>query len=108
MADNENGYVLLKLIVQRKQGERVLQCALKSGAPGVTYYYAQGSGVREKLGILAKLIEAEKMIIEVVDRQDRAELLLDQIIKETSINLPGKGFCYITPVSRVEGFMGGR
>ncbi len=108
MTENTIKYVLIKLVVQRKQGDIVLEAALKAGAPGITYYYARGTGVREKLGILARLIEAEKMIIEIVEREERANKLLDAIIKTTNINLPGKGFCTITPVLRVEGFLGSK
>lgn len=107
MTENENNFVLIKIVVQRRQGERVLGCLQKHGAPGITYYYARGAGVREKLGILARLIEAEKMVFEIVEQADKAQKLLDAVIAETNINLPGKGFCYITPVTRVEGYMAG-
>ncbi|MFA6583675.1 MAG: P-II family nitrogen regulator [Elusimicrobiaceae bacterium] len=103
----EPKYVLIKIVAQRRMGNRVMRVALKNGAPGITYYYARGTGVREKLGFLANLIEAEKVIIEIVEEESRAAALLDTIVNETKINEPGKGFCYISPVTKVAGFYRG-
>ena len=48
---------LITCIVQRGKAENVIDAALKAGAPGATYYYGRGTGVRQKLGILSKLFK---------------------------------------------------
>ena len=58
-----NNLNLITCIVQRGRAEKVVDAALKAGAPGATYYYGRGTGVRQKLGVLSKLIVPEKEII---------------------------------------------
>ena len=54
---------LITCIVQRGRAEKVVDAALKAGAPGATHFYGRGTGVRQKLGVLSKLIVPEKEII---------------------------------------------
>ena len=43
---------LLTCIVQRGLGETIVKAARNAGAQGATVFYARGSGVRERLGVL--------------------------------------------------------
>ena len=60
-----NDLSLITCIVQRGRAEKVVDAALKAGAPGATYYYGRGTGVRQKLGVLSKLIVPEKDLLTV-------------------------------------------
>ncbi len=98
---------LLTIIVQRKDGEKVLDAALKAGAAGATYYYGRGKGVREKLGFLGNFIEAEKMVILLVLEAGGSKAVLDGVVKVFDISKPGKGFAYVQKIGQVMGFYTG-
>ena len=62
---------LITIVVQRKDGQRAIDAALKAGAPGVTSFYGRGTGVRQKLRLMGFFIEAEKQIILVATTPER-------------------------------------
>lgn len=101
---NERENELITLIVQRKDGQRAVDAALKAGAPAVTYYYARGTGIRQKLGMVGMFIEAEKQIILMAVPAGTADKVLDGITKTLELNKPGKGFAYIQPLDKTTGF----
>ncbi|MCX5786293.1 MAG: P-II family nitrogen regulator [Elusimicrobia bacterium] len=100
----EIGKELLTIVVQRKDGDKALDAALKGGAPGASYFYGRGKGVREKLGFLGSFIEAEKMIIMIVTETGKAKSVLDEVVKQVGINTPGKGFAFVQKIDHVTGF----
>ena len=95
---------LVTIVVQRKRGQKVLDAALAAGASGATYFYAQGTGVRERLGFLGRFIEAEKQVILVVANAERACQVLDAARVAGELDNPGSGFAYVQDVSDVAGF----
>jgi len=102
--NDENTKELVTIIVQRKDGQRALDAATKAGAPGVTYFYARGTGIRQKLGMLGMFIEAEKQIIMVAVEQGEGEKILNAITKALELDKPGKGFGFIQPIYKVVGY----
>ncbi|HYC48312.1 MAG TPA: P-II family nitrogen regulator [Burkholderiales bacterium] len=96
---------LLTVVAQRKLGERVLDAALKAGATGATFFYAQGTGVRQRLGVLGQLIEAEKQVVFVVTTADRADTVLAAVSAAAELHKPGYGVAYVQDVLKVVGFM---
>ena len=72
---------LITCIVQRGKAEKVIDAALLAGAPGATYYYGRGTGVRQKLGVLSKLIVPEKEIILIVTKKNQTDAVFDAVIK---------------------------
>ena len=52
-------------IVEKGQGDTLVKAAREAGAQGATVYYARGSGVRERLGLLGVAVEVEKEIINI-------------------------------------------
>ncbi|HAH31474.1 MAG TPA: transcriptional regulator [Elusimicrobia bacterium] len=100
----ETGKELLTIVVQRKDGDKALEAAFKSGAPGATYFYGRGKGVREKLGILGSFIEAEKMIILIVAEAGKSKAVLDGVVDRLGMAKPGKGFAFIQKIDQVVGF----
>ncbi len=103
----ENSMELITVVVQRKDGQRAIDAALKSGAPGVTSFYGRGTGVRQKLSMFGMFIEAEKQIILIATNKDKAEKILEGIVKELGLDKPGKGFAYIQTIGRVYGYYEG-
>ena len=51
---------LITCIVQRGVADRIVEAARKAGAQGATVSYANGTGIRERLGLLGVAVEVEK------------------------------------------------
>ena len=103
----ENSMELITVVVQRKDGQRAIDAALKAGAPGVTSFYGRGTGVRQKLSMFGMFIEAEKQVILIATNKDKAEKILEGVVKEIGLDKPGKGFAYIQTIGRVYGYYEG-
>jgi nitrogen regulatory protein PII len=104
----ENKLHLLTVVVQRKLGDAVLDAALQAGATGATFFYAQGTGVRQKLGIFGAFIESEKQVVFVVAPLVKAEAVLAAVTKAGRLAEPGMGFAYVQEVVKVVGFFEGK
>jgi nitrogen regulatory protein P-II 1 len=96
---------LITCIVQRGRAEKVVDAALKAGAPGATYYYGRGTGVRQKLGLLSKLIVPEKEIILIVTKKHLTDAVFDAVVKAGKLDKKGQGFAYIHKIDRAVGFL---
>lgn len=85
-------------IVQRGQGPKIAKAALELGhcAPGVTY--GNGTGVRDKVGLLRITIPAEKEVITLACSKGDASDVMDKLIDAGNLDQPGKGFIYMFPV----------
>lgn len=103
----ENSMELITVVVQRKDGQKAIDAALRSGAPGVTSFYGRGTGVRQKLNFLGMFIEAEKQVILIATNKDKVEKILGGIVKELDLEKPGRGFAYVQTISRVYGYYEG-
>ena len=96
---------LITCIVQRGRAKKVVDAALKAGAPGATYYYGRGTGVRQKLGVISRLIVPEKEIILIVAKESQTDTVFDAIIKAGKLDKKGQGFAYIHKIDRAIGFL---
>lgn len=96
---------LITCIVQRGKAEKVVDAALEAGAPGATYYYGRGTGVRQKLGVLSKLIVPEKEIILIVTKKDQTDAVFNAVVKAADLEKKGQGFAYIHTIDRAVGFL---
>ena len=100
-----NDLKLITCIVQRGKAEKVIDAALLAGAPGATYYYGRGTGVRQKLGVLSKLIVPEKEIIQIVIKENMADKVFDAIVKAAKLDKKGQVFAYNHKIDRAIGFL---
>ena len=91
---------LLTCIVQKGLAEKIVKVAVKAGAQGATIHYAQGSGVREKLGILGIAVEAEKEIIHIIVSTEQVDRIFDAIYLAGELDTPGMGFMYVTRLEK--------
>ena len=89
---------LLTAIVQRSHGSRVIDAALKAGAPGATFFYAQGSGVRQRLGVIGQLIEPEKQVIMIVTSAEDIGKVMKAVQEAGEFHKPAYGFAYVQEV----------
>lgn len=91
---------LITCIVQKGNADKIVKAAYKAGAQGATINFAQGSGVREKLGILGVAVEAEKEIINIIVSSEQVNRVFDAMYLEGELDTPGMGFMYVTTLER--------
>lgn len=91
---------LITCIVQKGNADRIVKAAYEAGAQGATINFAQGSGVREKLGILGVAVEAEKEVINIIVSSEQVNRVFDAMYLAGELDTPGMGFMYITKLER--------
>lgn len=91
---------LITCIVQRGLADNIVKAAREAGAQGATVYYARGTGVRERLGLLGVAVEVEKEIINVVVANDQADYVFDRMYLAGKLDTPGMGFLYCAELDK--------
>ena len=91
---------LITCIVQRGLADTIVNAAQDAGAQGATIFYAKGSGVRERLGILGVAVEVEKEVVNIVVSSDQLDTVFNNIYLAGQLDTPGMGFMYVTPLEK--------
>jgi nitrogen regulatory protein P-II 1 len=81
-------------------GDTIVQAAQEAGAQGATVFYAKGSGVRERLGILGVAVEVEKEVVNIVVSSEQLDTVFNNIYLAGQLDTPGMGFMYVTPLEK--------
>lgn len=92
--------VLITCIVQRGNADEIVKAAREAGAQGATVYFARGTGVRERLGLLGVAVEVEKEIINVVVASNQVEYVFERMFLAGKLDTPGMGFIYTSPIEK--------
>ena len=95
---------LVTIVVQYKDEGRVIDAILKAGAPGATYYYGRGTGVRQRLGFFGRFIEAEKVVILSAVPVDKTQAVIKAATDAAGLDKPGNGFLCVQRASQVVGY----
>lgn len=93
-------YKLIVTIVNKGKAEKVVDVSHRAGAEGGTILYGRGTAVRLLLGVS---IEPEKEIVLTLIEKDKAQAVLDAIVKKVDLNEPNKGIAFIIPLDQVVG-----
>ena len=96
---------LITCVVQRGKAEEVVQAAQDGGAQGATIYYGNGSGVRERLGLLGLAIDVEKEIITILVGDDQLDRVFERMYFAAELDLPGAGIIYVTKLDKAATFV---
>lgn len=96
---------LITAVVQHKLGEAALNAALKAGATGATYFYSEGTGVRQALGDAGKGIQAVKQVMFVLVPPAKTDAVLKALSETCGLNKPGQGVAYVQEVIKAVGFV---
>jgi len=91
---------LITCIVQRGLADDIVRAAREAGAQGATVYFARGTGVRERLGVLGVAVEVEKEVISVVVSTDQVDRIFEKMYLAGKLDTPGMGFMYITSLEK--------
>jgi nitrogen regulatory protein P-II 1 len=93
--------VLITCVVNRGRGDEAIEFAKEVGLIGAIVYHARGEGVRERLGLLGIAIETEKDIVTMVSPVDNRDLVMSHLYKKLSLDRPGAGVVYATPLDKM-------
>ena len=92
---------LITCVVQRGKADVIVSAARGAGVQGATIYYARGTGVRERLGILGLTVEAEKEVVTIIVANDQLDHIFEKIYLAGEIDTPGMGVIYVTQLEKV-------
>lgn len=96
---------LITASVQRGMADEIVKAAQEAGAQGASIHYAHGRGVRERLGIMALAVEAEKEVINIVVSSDQVDRVFEQMYIAGKMDTPGMGFMWVTPLEKAATFV---
>lgn len=96
---------LITCIVQRGMGDAIVHAATDAGAQGATVYYAKGSGVRERLGVLGVAVEVEKEVVNIIVATGQKDIVFRSIYLAGQLDTPGMGIAYVTPLEKAATFI---
>ena len=91
------------VIVEKGNGEAVIEAAVKAGSTGGTIMNARGSGIHETSRLFAMEIEPEKEVVLIISEAGKTEAIAASIREAMEIDKPGKGIMYIQDVSNIYG-----
>ena len=92
---------LITCVVQRGMADRIVKAATQAGAQGATIYYARGTGVRERLGIVGLAVSVEKEVVNIVVANDQVDRVLERVYLAGKLDTPGMGIAYVTPLEKM-------
>ena len=96
-------YNLIYIVVDRGNGESVVEAANKAGSRGATIINGRGSGIHETNKLFAMEIEPEKEIVLIISQNNLTEGIVASIGKDLNIDEPGNGIIFIQDVQRTYG-----
>ncbi|MEE8146066.1 MAG: P-II family nitrogen regulator [Longimicrobiales bacterium] len=92
--------MLVTCVVQKSMADEIVRACRDAGAEGATVYYARGSGVRERLGVLGVAVEVEKEVINVVVATDQMDRIVEVMYLTGKLDVPGMGILYVTRLEK--------
>ncbi|MFT5699218.1 MAG: nitrogen regulatory protein P-II 1 [Desulforhopalus sp.] len=110
MSDSNITYLtdvsMLTCVVQSGFSDVIVKTAHGVGARlGVISHLARGIGGRERLGILGIAVEAEKEVVSLLVSSEQQDLVYDAIYRAVDLDVPGRGFIYITPLVKASTYI---
>ena len=92
---------LITCIVQRGRADKIVLAAQDAGAQGATINYAQGVGVRERLGVMGLAIEVDKEVISIIVANDQADRVFEAMYLAGKLDTPGMGIMTLAALEKV-------
>ena len=97
---------LVTCVVQSGFSEQIFKAARDIGIVSrAISYYAQGTGLRERLGILGIAVEAEKEVISILVSSEQRDLVYDTLYQAGGLDVPGRGFIYVRQLEKVSTYL---
>ena len=92
---------LITCVLQKDLAEPVLEAAKNAGAQGATISYAQGTGIRERMGLLGVTIDEQKEVVRIVASEEQANRVFEAMYLAGDLDTPGKGIMYMSDLEHV-------
>ena len=92
---------LITCVIQKDLAEPVLEAAKNAGAQGATISYAQGTGIRERMGLLGVTIDEQKEVVRIVASEEQANRVFEAMYLAGDLDTPGKGIMYMSDLEHV-------
>ena len=92
---------LITCIVQWGTADKIVKAAQDAGAQGATINYAQGIGVRERLGVMGLAIEADKEVISIIVANDQADRVFEAMYLASKLDTPGMGIMTLAALDKI-------
>ena len=96
---------MITCVVQRGKAEAVVEAAQDAGAQGATIHFGNGSGVRERLGLLGIAVDVEKEVITILVGDDQLDRIFERMYFAAELDLPGAGIIYVTKLDKAATFV---
>ena len=96
---------MITCVVQRGKAEEVVRAAQDAGAQGATIHFGNGSGVRERLGLLGLAVDVEREIITILVGDDQLDRVFERMYFAAELDLPGAGIIYVTKLDKAATFV---
>lgn len=96
---------MITCVVQRGKADKVVQAAQDAGAQGATICFGNGSGVRERLGLLQLTVDVEKEIITTLVADDSVDRIFERMYFAGELDVPAGGIIYITKLDKMAMFI---
>ena len=93
-------YNAIFTIVDKGQGEAVIEAARKAGSQGATIINARGSGIHETNKLFNMDISPEKEVVLVIEEYSKVDGIVKSIRKDLDIDEPGKGIIFILDIKK--------
>ena len=92
---------LITCVIQKDLAEPVLEAAKNAGAQGATISYAQGTGVRERMGLMGVTIDEQKEVIRIIVSEEQSDIVFEAMYLAGQLDKPGKGIMFMSALERV-------
>ena len=92
---------LITAVVTVGRADTILKAVRNAGAMGGIVHLARGTGIRERLGLLAIAVEAEKEVVSVITASDYQDFLAEVIYNAGELGVPGDGYLTVTALERM-------
>ena len=92
---------LITCVIQKDLAEPVLEAAKNAGAQGATISYAQGTGVRERMGLMGVTIDEQKEVIRIIVSEEQSDIVFETMYLAGHLDKPGKGIMFMSALERV-------
>ena len=86
--------------VSHQLSDRVGKAAIRAGAHGPIVYFAEGRGLRDRLGWLRVTKDSEQEVLMVIADDTDVENIFDAMAKAGEFHLPGRGLMYRLPIDK--------
>lgn len=101
--NDDRRYKTIFVIVNRGDGDVVVDAAQAAGAKGATVMHGRGTGDHVKHRLFDLVIEPEKELVLLLVEEDKADSIIAAVDAQIHFDAPGAGILFSLPTDRVIG-----